>query len=198
MNKPILYYVEGCCQHVDHYHIGPAPCCPCPCPPPSPSPINPGYNYHGKVDVVAKTVLKVKYISKNGHYESFDIEEGQSYEFTAVSATKGLVTFKATVKDFESTKLDKILSAPHEAAVDNLILDASDMYESKLIRISVSNIVAIKPITVFASDTDYPYIPDTATTDTSDIDTTTCTCGCNTSNTSTSDNSSEDIINPFA
>ena len=66
MKKPIFYYVEET-PRFDGYHVGP-PCpppyppCP-PCPPPKP----PVPHYHGKVSVVGRTVLTVKYIDCHGH-----------------------------------------------------------------------------------------------------------------------------------
>ena len=190
MNKPILYYTEEqmCgCQHVDAYHIGPH-CChnhscnPIPCGTCCP-PTQPTTNYHGKVSVVGRTVLTVKYLDVHGHYQTFDIADGETYEFTAISATKGICKFAAKVKDFESNKgLDKLLNAPHEITVDALILDASDAYESKLLRVYIANIVGIKPIRVFDGEMNYPN------GDTSAVVTGECACGCKTVNT---------LVDPF-
>lgn len=167
MHKPIFYYTEeNKCghQHCDQYHLGPCHChhnngCSC-CPP-----VNPNVNYHGSVSVVAKAVLTIKYVDKHGHYQTFDIKDGETYEITAVSSTKGICTFAGRVVDFEcNTGIEKVLAKPHEVNVTSLIVDYSDAYESKLIRLYVNNIIGIKPIRVFDGDMNYP--------------TTQCNCSC--------------------
>ena len=156
MKKPIYYYEEGH-PHCDDYHVG--PCCPPPphphpCPPPCPPPKP---HYHGKVSVVGRTVLTVKYVDRHGHYQTFDIKDGETYEITAVSSTRGICTFAGRIVDFECNKgIEKLLDKPHEITISALIVDYSDAYESKLLRIYINNIIGIKPIRCFDGEMNYP------------------------------------------
>lgn len=151
MKKPIYYYAEGH-PHCDDYNLGPCPPphphpCPPPCPPPKP-------HYHGKVSVVGRTVLTVKYVDRHGHYQTFDIRDGETYEITAVSSTRGICTFAGRIVDFECNKgIEKLLDKPHEITISALIVDYSDAYESKLLRIYINNIIGIKPIRCFEDNT---------------------------------------------
>lgn len=155
MKKPIYYYTEGH-PHCDTYNLG--PCCPPPpphpCPPPCPPPKP---YYHGKVSVVGRTVLTVKYVDRHGHYQTFDIKDGETYEITAVSSTRGICTFAGRIVDFECNKgIEKLLDKPHEITISALIVDYSDAYESKLLRIYINNIIGIKPIRCFDGEMNYP------------------------------------------
>lgn len=156
MKKPIYYYEEGH-PHCDAYNLG--PCCPPPphphpCPPPCPPPKP---HYHGKVSVVGRTVLTVKYVDRHGHYQTFDIKDGETYEITAVSSTRGICTFAGRIVDFECNKgIEKLLDKPHEITISALIVDYSDAYESKLLRIYINNIIGIKPIRCFDGEMNYP------------------------------------------
>lgn len=156
MKKPIFYYTEEC-PHFDDYHMGP---CPCPPPPPHPCPPcppPPKPHYHGKVSVVGRTVLTVKYIDCHGHYQTFDIRDGETYEIKAVSSTRGICTFAGRIVDFECNKgIEKLIDKPHEITISALIVDYSDAYESKLLRLYVNNIISIKPIVYFDGRMDYP------------------------------------------
>jgi hypothetical protein len=147
MKRPIYFYQDE--PHFDEYYVGP----PCPCPPHHPP-------YRGKVGVVGRTVLTVRYIDCHGHVQVFDIHENQTYEIKAVSQTKGICTFAARIIDFESANgIEKLLNKPHEINITALIIDYSDAYESKLLRIGIENIISIKPIKCFEND---PYfIPET-------------------------------------
>lgn len=160
MKKPIYYYTEQ--PSCGEYHVGP-PCpppppyypyppCP-PCPPPKP----PVPHYHGKVSVVGRTVLTVKYVDHHGHYQTFDIRDGETYEIKAVSSTRGICTFAGRIVDFECNKgIEKLIDKPHEITISALIVDYSDAYESKLLRLFVNNIISIKPIICFDGRMDYP------------------------------------------
>lgn len=155
MKKPIFYYTPEH-QHYDDYHVGPCPCPPPPHPHPCP-PCSPKPHYHGKVSVVGRTVLTVKYVDRHGHYQTFDIRDGETYEITAVSSTRGICTFAGRVIDFECNKgIEKLLDKPHEIQISALIVDYSDAYESKLLRIYVNNIIGIKPIRCFDGEMNYP------------------------------------------
>lgn len=154
MKKPIYYYTPEH-PHCGDYHVGPSHC---PCPPPHPHPCPPPHpHYHGKVSVVGRTVLTVKYVDRHGHYQTFDIKDGETYEITAVSETRGICTFAGRIVDFECNKgIEKLLDKPHEITISALIVDYSDAYESKLLRIYVNNIIGIKPIKCFDGKMDYP------------------------------------------
>ena len=160
MKKPIYYYTSEH-PHCGDYHVGPSHC---PCPPPHPHPCPPPPphpHYHGKVSVVGRTVLTVKYVDRHGHYQTFDIKDGETYEITAVSETRGICTFAGRIVDFECNKgIEKLLDKPHEITISALIVDYSDAYESKLLRIYVNNIIGIKPIKCFDGKMDYPVCDD--------------------------------------
>ena len=161
MKKPIYYYQNV--PHFDDYTVGegrhhcpPPPPCPHhhpPCPPPPP----PRPYYHGKVGIIGRTVLTVRYIDHHGHVQVFDIQDGETYEIKAVSQTRGICTFAGRIIDFECTKgIEKLINKPHEIDVTAIIVDYSDAYESKLLRIGIENIISIKPIRCFdANELDY-------------------------------------------
>lgn len=159
MKKPIFYYTEEY-PHIDDYAVGPYPPpphqpYPKPCPPPPPP--KPKPHYHGRVSVVGHTVLTVKYVDNHGHYQTFDIRDGETYEITAISSTRGVCTFAGRIVDFECNKgIEKLLDKPHEIAISALIVDYSDAYESKLLRIYINNIVGINPIRCFEGEMNYP------------------------------------------
>lgn len=141
MKRPVYFYQNV--PHFDDYCVGPCPHHPCPPPPPRP-------HYHGKVGVIGRTVLTVKYVDCHGHVQVFDIHENQTYEIKAVSQTKGICTFAARIVDFEcATGIEKLLNKPHEINITALIIDYSDAYESKLLRVGIDNIISIKPVTCF-------------------------------------------------
>lgn len=143
MNKPVCFYSPG-----EDYTVGPCqrPSCPCPPPPHRPYP-----HYHGKVSIVGRTVLTVRYVDCHGHVESFDIEQNKTYDIKAASQTRGVVTFAGRVIDFEcAAGIEKLVNAPHEINVTAIIVDYSDNYQSKLIRIGIDNIISMKPIVEFA------------------------------------------------
>ena len=119
MKKPIYYYEEGH-PHCDAYNLG--PCCPPPphphpCPPPCPPPKP---HYHGKVSVVGRTVLTVKYVDRHGHYQTFDIKDGETYEITAVSSTRGICTFAGRIVDFDERELLIDCAREGEAHIYNI------------------------------------------------------------------------------
>lgn len=147
MKKPIYYYTNR--PTFGEYDLGCCPCPPKPCPPcPPPKP-----HYHGKVSVVGRTVLTIKYVDRHGHYQTFDVKDGETYEFTAVSSTRGICTFTGRIVDFECSKgIEKLLDKPHEILISALIVDYSDAYESKLMRLYINNIIGIKPIRCFEDD----------------------------------------------
>ena len=145
MKKPIYYYQDV--QHFDDYN-----CCPRPCPPPHPC--HPHHHchphYHGKVGIVGRTVLSVRYVDCHGHVQTFDIHENETYEIKAVSQTRGVCTFAARIIDFECSKgIEKLIDKPHMIDVTAIIVDYSDAYESKLLRIGIENIISIKPVKCF-------------------------------------------------
>jgi len=142
MNKPVCYY------SAQDYQVGPYPCPPpCPCPPPPPRPYP---HYHGKVSIVGRTVLTVRHTDCHGHVEEFDIKENATYEIKAASQTRGVVTFSGRVVDFEcAAGIEKLVDKPHIVNVTAIIVDYSDNYESKLIRIGIDNIISMRPIVVF-------------------------------------------------
>lgn len=143
MKKPVFYYQND--SHFDDYNVGPRPCRPYPCPPCRPEPC-----YHGKVGIVGRTVLTVRYVDHHGHVQQFDIHEGETYEIKAISQTKGVCTFAGRIIDFECNKgIEKLINKPHMINVSAIIVDYSDAYESKLLRIGIENIISIKPIRCF-------------------------------------------------
>lgn len=142
MKKPIYYYQNV--PHFDDYNLG----CPKPCPPLPHHPPHP--HYHGKVGIVGRTVLSVKYIDCHGHVQIFDIHDGETYEIKAVSQTKGICTFAGRIIDFECSKgIEKLIDKPHMINVTAIIVDYSDAYESKVLRIGIDNIISIKPVHCF-------------------------------------------------
>lgn len=148
MKQPIFYYQEG--PKFDDYRLGPPPHCPEPphhphCPPCQPQP-----HYHGRVSIIGRTVLTVKFTDCHGHIQNFDIVEGETYEIKAISQNQGICTFAARIVDFESSKgIDKLINKPHIINVTAIIVDYSDAYESKLMRIGINNIVSIRPVRCF-------------------------------------------------
>lgn len=162
MKKPIYYYQNV--PHFDDYNVGEGrcPCPPAPRPPhpPCPPPPPPRPYYHGKVGIIGRTVLTVRYIDHHGHVQVFDIQDGETYEIKAVSQTRGICTFAGRIIDFECTKgIEKLINKPHEIDVTAIIVDYSDAYESKLLRIGIENIISIKPIRCFDSNNDLDYLP---------------------------------------
>lgn len=145
MKKPIFYYTEENsinhqppCYHHNHQKYQCKP------------------NYHGKINIIGRTVLTVKYINKHGHYQTFDIKDGETYEITAISPTKGICTFTGRIVDFECNKgIEKLIDKPHEITVSALIIDYSNAYESKLLRLYINNIIGIKPIKCFDNEIEY-------------------------------------------
>lgn len=161
MKKPIYYYQNV--PHFDDYNVGEGrcPCPPAPRPPhpPCPPPPPPRPYYHGKVGIIGRTVLTVRYIDHHGHVQVFDIQDGETYEIKAVSQTRGICTFAGRIIDFECTKgIEKLINKPHEIDVTAIIVDYSDAYESKLLRIGIENIISIKPIRCFDSNNDLDYL----------------------------------------
>ena len=147
MKKPVYYYQNV--QHFDDYNCGPRPC-----PPPHPHPCPPHHHchphYHGKVGIVGRTVLSVRYVDCHGHVQTFDLHENETYEIKAVSQTRGVCTFAARIIDFECSKgIEKLIDKPHMIDVTAIIVDYSDAYESKLLRIGIENIISIKPVRLF-------------------------------------------------
>lgn len=144
MKKPVYYYQNV--SHFDEYTCGP---CSRPCPPPPP-PHHPRPHCHGKVGIIGRTVLSVRYVDCHGHVQMFDLHENETYEIKAVSQTRGVCTFAARIIDFECSKgIEKLIDKPHVIEVTAIIVDYSDAYESKLLRIGIENIISIKPIRVF-------------------------------------------------
>lgn len=148
MKKPVYYYQNV--PHFDDYNCGPRPC-----PPPPPYPCPPPHHhchphYHGKVGIIGRTVLTVRYVDCHGHVQTFDIHENETYEIKAVSQTRGVCTFAARIIDFECSKgIEKLIDKPHMIDVTAIIVDYSDAYESKLLRIGIENIISIKPVKCF-------------------------------------------------
>lgn len=143
MKKPVYYY-QNEIPHFDDYTVGPGRC-PAQCPPHKPGPC-----YHGKVGIIGRTVLSVRYVDCHGHVQQFDVHDGETYEIKAISQTKGICKFAGRIVDFEcATGIEKLIDKPHIINVTAIIVDYSDAYESKLIRIGIENIISIKPIRVF-------------------------------------------------
>lgn len=154
MKQPIFYYQEGH-PRFDDYRVG--PCCPEPPHHPQP-PCQPQPSYHGKVSIVGKTVLTVQYTNCHGHVQNFDIIDGETYEIKAISQSRGVCTFAARIVDFECSKgIDKLINKPHIINVTAIIVDYSDAYESKLMRIGINNIISLKPVRCFDGAIDIGY-----------------------------------------
>ena len=158
MKNPIYYYQNV--PHFDEYNVGG---CPCPSPHPyPPPPHHPHPHYHGKVGIIGRTVLTVRYIDCHGHVQTFDIHDNETYEIKAVSQTRGVCTFAGRIIDFECSKgIEKLIDKPHMINVTAIIVDYSDAYESKLLRIGIENIVSIKPIKCFDGmmNKEFDYLP---------------------------------------
>lgn len=157
MKKPIYYYQNV--SHFDDYTVGPPSCPPQHCPPPPHKPVP---AYRGKVNIIGRTVLTVRFVDCHGHVQSFDIHEGETYEIKAVSQSRGVCTFSGRIIDFECTKgIEKLIDKPHVIDVSAIIVDYSDAYESKLLRIGIDNIISLRPITCFdgLEHCDFDYLP---------------------------------------
>lgn len=101
----------------------------------------------GRVKIDGTIRLGVTYTDHHGHVQRFDIIPGVTYEIDAFSNTRGLCHFVGKVVDFESVEgVHDILKAPHAISISALIVDVSDIYESKLLRIRVENIERMLPI----------------------------------------------------
>lgn len=102
---------------------------------------------HGRVKIDGVIQLKCRFVDHHGHTRFFDIVPGQMYEIDAFSASKGMCHFIGKVVDFDSVKgIEKILEAPHAVEVGAIIVDCSDDYEAKLIKIRIENIEKIIPV----------------------------------------------------
>ena len=119
-------------HHHDHFHKHHHAYGPCP---------------SGRIDIIGKLVLQIKYVNIHGHVQYFDIEPGRSYLIEARSAKKGKCSFIGKIIDFDSVKgVEDILEAPHQVDVGALIVDTSSDYESAVYRINVKNIIKIVPV----------------------------------------------------
>lgn len=138
------YYFPNPHEHPD-FHVGPHHHHDCPPPPPH---HHDHCHHYGKVGIVGKLVLKTKVTDRHGHVKYFDIEEGRTYVIEAISQTKGRCKFTGRIVDFETGKggTQSVLDPPHEVNVSSIIVDYSDNYEAKLIRIGVDNIIDIRPV----------------------------------------------------
>lgn len=115
-----------------HIHHHCHPCEPCP---------------GGRVEIIGRLVLTVKFIDHHGHIEYFDIIPGKTYMIKARSATKGDCDFIGKIVDFDCIKgVESVLEAPHTVDVGAIIVDTSDDYHSKIVRINMKNIIKILPI----------------------------------------------------
>lgn len=114
-----------------------------------PPPHHPGCCHHGgKVKLLGRLVVTVKFIDSFGHTSLFDIEEGKVYIIKAISSTKGLCKFTGRIVDFDSVKgVEKILDPPHIVSIGSIIVDYSSDYGSNIIKINTENIVEIRPVT---------------------------------------------------
>lgn len=114
----------------------------------------------GRVKITGQIVLLVDMIDHHGHIRKVAIEENKKYYIEAVSQTKGRCTFVGKVIDFDAvTGVENILQKPHNVKVGALIVDYSTEYESKVIRINVGNIIAIRPVEP-VYDEDEAYDPE--------------------------------------
>ncbi len=127
--------------------------CPAPtCPPkqyivPGHHPYCPPPHKVGRVKIDGSIRLSTTYTDHHGHVQKFDIVPGVSYEIDAFSNTRGICHFVGKIVDFETVEgVQEILKAPHCISISAIIIDASDMYESKLLRIRVENIERMLPI----------------------------------------------------
>jgi hypothetical protein len=127
--------------------------CPAPtCPPkqyivPGHHPYCPPPHKVGRVKIDGSIRLSTTYTDHHGHVQRFDIVPGVSYEIDAFSNTRGICHFVGKIVDFETVEgVQEILKAPHCISISAIIIDASDMYESKLLRIRVENIERMLPI----------------------------------------------------
>ena len=127
--------------------------CPAPtCPPkqyivPGHHPYCPPPHKVGRVKIDGSIRLSTTYTDHHGHVQRFDIIPGVSYEVDAFSNTRGICHFVGKIVDFETVEgVQEILKAPHCISISAIILDASDMYESKILRIRVENIERMLPI----------------------------------------------------
>ena len=148
-------YRYGCC--LPHHPIpGPHPCPPPPCPHPCPPP-----PYFGKVGIIGKLVLSVKYIDAHGHTQYFDIVPGETYIIEAVSQVKGRCKFTGRIVDFDTKRgTEQVLTAPHIVDISAIIVDYSDDYEAKVIKVGVDNIISIKPIEKIESACPNEFCPE--------------------------------------
>lgn len=138
----------------------------CPSHPPHSHPHHPDHRPHchncgscpgGRIEIVGRLVLTVKYIDHYGHTQYFDIEKGKTYIIEAISQSKGRCTFTGRIIDFDSVKgIEKILTPPNVVDIGAIIVDYSTDYESKQVKIGIDNIVKISPI----DDMDCISIPD--------------------------------------
>lgn len=101
----------------------------------------------GRVKIDGTIRLGVTYTDHHGHVQRFDIIPGVTYEIDAFSNTRGICHFVGKVVDFETVEgVQDILKAPHCISISSIIVDASDMYDSKLLRIRIENIERMLPI----------------------------------------------------
>lgn len=123
--------------------------------PPSPYHHYPGHHPHcprphhlGRVTIQGSITLNVRYVDHHGHVRVFRVVPGQTYEIDAFSETRGICHFVGKVVDYECVDgLQEILRAPnHSISISSLIIDASNSYESKQLRIRVENIERMIPI----------------------------------------------------
>ena len=149
-----IYYEYANPSHCNDCHTGCGQCPPptrCPGPHPrypGPGPCHPHHPHHyGKVGIIGRLVLSVKFIDHHGHVQYFDIDPTKTYAIEAISQTKGKCVFAGRIVDFDSAKgIEKIMTPPHIIDIASIVVDYSDDYQAKLIRIGVDNIISIKPI----------------------------------------------------
>lgn len=101
----------------------------------------------GRVKIDGTIRLSTTYTDHHGHVQKFDIIPGVSYEIDAFSNTRGICHFVGKIVDFETVEgVQEILKAPHRITISSIIVDTSDIYESRLLRIRIENIERMLPI----------------------------------------------------
>lgn len=114
---------------------------------PGHSPYRPRPHHLGRVTIQGAIVLNVRYVDHHGHVRTFPVKPGQTYEIDAFSETKGICHFVGKIVDFECAEgIQEVLKVPHLVSISALIVDASNSYESRLLRIRVENIERMIPI----------------------------------------------------
>lgn len=103
--------------------------------------------FDDRVDIVGKLTLSIKCTNHCGHVSYLNIIPGKTYLIEARSKIKGKCTFIGKIIDFDSYNgTESILEPPHEIDINSIVVDCSDDYDAKIIRINVKNLINIVPV----------------------------------------------------